>query len=94
MVHDAKENLAAIGPMRRIVVRAPACSADVITYLKRVFGIHAEELQTGERVEFVFDAERFPFAEAIFESLMRAAGLRMIGVRVEGATRIFAAEKG
>jgi hypothetical protein len=80
--------------MRRIVVRAPACGADIITYLKRVFRIHAEELQPGERAEFVFDAERFPFAEAIFESLMAAAGLRMIGVRAEGGTRIVAAEKG
>ena len=80
--------------MRRIVVRAPACGADIITYLKRVFGIHAGELQPGERAEFVFDTERFPFAEAIFESLMAAAGLRMIGVRAEDGTRIFAAEKG
>ena len=80
--------------MRRIVVRAPACGADIITYLKRVFGIHAEELQPGERAEFVFDAERFPFAEAIFESLMTAASLRMIGVRAEGGTRLFAVEKG
>ena len=80
--------------MRRIVVRAPACGADIITYLKRVFGIHAEELQPGEQAEFVFDVERFPFAEAIFESLMTAAGLRMIGVRAEAGTRIVAAEKG
>jgi hypothetical protein len=80
--------------MRRIVVRAPACGADIITYLKRVFRIHAEELQPGERAEFVFDAERFPFAEAIFESLMAAAGLRMIGVRAEDGTRVFAAERG
>ena len=80
--------------MRRIVVRAPACGADIITYLKRVFRIHAEELQPGERAEFVFDAERFPFAEAIFESLMAAAGVRMIGVRAEGGTRVFAAERG
>ena len=80
--------------MRRIVVRAPACGADVITYLKRVFGIHAEELQPGEQAEFVFDAERFPFAEAIFESLMTAAGMRMIATRAEDGTRIVAVEKG
>jgi len=80
--------------MRRIVVRAPACSADSIIYLKRVFGIHAEELQPGEHVEFAFDAERFPFADAIFESLMAAAGLRMIAARAEDGTRIVAAEKG
>ena len=80
--------------MRRIVVRAPACGADIITYLKRVFRLHAEELQPGERAEFVFDAERFPFAEAIFESLMAAAGLRMIAARAEDGTRIVAAEKG
>ena len=80
--------------MRRIVVRAPACGADIITYLKRVFGIHADELQPGEHVEFAFDAERFPFAEAIFESLMAAAGLRMIAARAEDGTRIVAAEKG
>ena len=80
--------------MRRIVVRAPACSADSIIYLKRVFRIHAEELQPGEQVEFAFDAERFPFAEAIFESLMAAAGLRMIAARAEDGTRIVAAEKG
>lgn len=80
--------------MRRIVVRAPACGADIIIYLKRVFGIHAEELQPGEQAEFAFDAERFPFADAIFESLMAAAGLRMITTRVVEGTRIFAAEKG
>ena len=80
--------------MRRIVVRAPACGADIITYLKRVFGIHAEELQPGEQAEFVFDAERFPFAEAIFKSLMADAGLRMFGARVVEGTRIFGAEKG
>ena len=80
--------------MRRIVVRAPACGADIITYLKRVFRIHAEELQPGERAEFVFDAERFPFAEAIFESLMKAAGLRLIAARAEDGTRVVAAEKG
>jgi len=66
--------------MRRIVVRAPACGADIITYLKRVFGIHAEELQPGEHVEFAFDAERFPFAEAIFKSLMAAAAIVAIPV--------------
>ena len=80
--------------MRRIVVRAPACGADIITYLKRVFGINAEELQPGEHVEFAFDAERFPFAEAIFESLMKAAGLRLIAARAEDGTRVVAAEKG
>jgi hypothetical protein len=45
-------------------------------------------------VEFAFDAERFPFAEAIFESLMKAAGLRLIAARAEDGTRVFAAEKG
>ena len=80
--------------MRRIVVRAPACSADTITYLKRVFRIHAEELKQGERVEFVFDAERFPFAAAIFESLMAGAGFKVIGAREEGEARVFEAEKG
>lgn len=80
--------------MQRIVIRAPACGADIITYLKRVFRLHAEELQPGEQAEFVFDAERFPFADAIFESLMAAAGLRMFAARVVEGTRIFAAEKG
>ena len=80
--------------MRRIVVRAPACGADIITYLKRVFGIHAEELQPGEHVEFAFDAERFPFADAIFESLMKAAGLRVIAARAEDGIRVFAVQKG
>jgi len=80
--------------MRRIAVRAPACSADSIIYLKRVFRIHAEELQPGEHVEFAFDSEWFPFAEAIFESLMAAAGLRMIAARAEDGTRVFAAERG
>jgi hypothetical protein len=80
--------------MRRIIVRAPACSADSITYLTRVFRIHAEELKPGEQVEFVFDAERFPFADAIFESLMKSAGLRAIAARTDGGIRVFAAEKG
>jgi hypothetical protein len=80
--------------MRRIVVRAPACSADSIVYLTRVFRIHAEELQPGEHVEFAFDAERFPFADAIFESLMKAAGLRVIAARAEDGIRVFAVQKG
>ena len=80
--------------MRRIVVRAPACSADSIVYLTRVFRIHAEELKQSEQVEFAFNAERFPFADAIFESLMKAAGLRVLAARIDGETRIFAAEKG
>ena len=80
--------------MQRIVIRAPACGADIITYLKRVFRIHAEELQPGEQAEFVFDAERFPFAAAIFESLMAAAGLKVVGAREEDGTRIFSTEKG
>jgi hypothetical protein len=80
--------------MRRIVVRPPACSADSITYLTRVFRIHVEELKEGEQVEFAFDAERFPFADAIFESLMKRAGLKVIAARIEGGTRVFAAEKG
>jgi len=80
--------------MRRIVVRAPACSADSIVYLTRVFRIHAEELQPGEHVEFAFDAERFPFADAIFESLMKAAGLRVIAARAVDGIRVFAVQKG
>jgi len=80
--------------MRRIVVRAPACSADSIVYLTRVYRIHAEELQPGEHVEFAFDAERFPFADAIFESLMKAAGLRVIAARAEDGIRVFAVQKG
>ena len=79
--------------MRRIVVRAPACGADIITYLKRVLRIYAEELRAGERVEFVFDPERFSFAAAIFESLMTGAGLKAIGAREGDGARIFEAEK-
>ncbi len=79
--------------MRRIVVKAPACGADIITYLKRVFRIHAEELQAGERVALSFDAERFPFALAIFESLMTTAGMRVVGTREEDGDRVFEIEK-
>ena len=79
--------------MRRIVVRAPACSADIITYLKRTFRIHAEELQPGERVEFVFDAERFQFPAAIFESLLGSVGLKVCSIHEEADGRVFEAEK-
>jgi hypothetical protein len=79
--------------MQRIVVRAPACGADIITYLKRVLRIHAEELRAGERVEFVFDPERFSFATAIFESLMAGAGLKVVAAREADGARIFEAEK-
>lgn len=79
--------------MRRIVVKGPACGADIITYLKRVFCIHAEELQAGEQVALFFDAERFPFALAIFESLMTAAGMRVVGTREEDGDRVFEVEK-
>ena len=78
--------------MRRIVVRTPACG-DSIALLRRVFRIHAEELQTGDRVEFAFDAERFPFAPAIFESLLAGAGFRAVAAREEDGTRVFEAEK-
>ena len=89
---EDEADLAALRLMRRIVVRAPACG-DSITLLRRVFRIHAEELQAGDRVEFSFDAERFPFAAAIFQSLMTGAGLKLITAREEGGTRIFEAEK-
>ena len=79
--------------MRRIVVRAPACSADSITYLKRVFRIHAEELHGGDRVEFALDAERFQFAVAIFESLLAGAGLKVLSNHEEDGTRVFETEK-
>ncbi len=79
--------------MRRIVVRAPACSADIITYLKRVFQIHAEELQPGERVEFAFDADPFPFATAIFESLLAGVGLKLLSTREDDSIRVIEVEK-
>ena len=79
--------------MQRIVVRAPACSADSITYLRRVFRLQAEELRTGERVALIFDAERFPFATAVFESLMAGAGLRVVGAGDEDGARVFEVEK-
>lgn len=79
--------------MRRIVVRAPTCSADIITYLKGIFRFHAEELQPGERVELAFDAERFQFAIAIFESLLVGVDLKLLSIREEDSIRIFEVEK-
>jgi hypothetical protein len=79
--------------MRRIVVRAPGCSADIITFLKGALRMHAEELQLAERVEFVFDAERFSFATAIFESLLTGAGLKLLSTREEDGMRLFEVEK-
>ena len=79
--------------MQRIVVRALTCSADIITYLKGVFRIHAEELQPGERVEFAFDAERFPFAIAIFESLLAGVGLKLLSTREEDSIQVLEVEK-
>ena len=79
--------------MRRIVVRAPTCSADIITYLKHTLRIHAEELQPGERVEFVFDAERFQFPAAIFESLLAGVGLKPLLIREEDSIRVLEVEK-
>jgi hypothetical protein len=79
--------------MRRIFIRAPGCGADTITYLRRIFRLHAEELKPGEEVAFVFDAERFPFAAAIFASLMGSAGLTMIAVREEDGTRVVEARR-
>jgi hypothetical protein len=79
--------------MQRIVVRAPTCSADIITYLKGIFRFHAEELQPGERVEFAFDAERLPFATAIFESLLAGVGLKLLATREEDSVRILDVEK-
>ncbi|MGH7369981.1 MAG: hypothetical protein ACREIN_03755 [Candidatus Methylomirabilaceae bacterium] len=80
--------------MRRIVVRAPGCGADTITYLRRIFRMHAGELQPDERVVFVLDAERFPFAAAIVESLLAGAGFTVLSVREEDGTRAFEARKG
>jgi len=79
--------------MRRIVVRAPTCSADIVTFLKRILRIHAEELQPGERVEFVFDAERFQFPAAIFESLLAGVGLKPLSTREEDSIRVLEVEK-
>ncbi len=79
--------------MRRIVIRTPGCGADTITYLRRIFRLHAEELKSGEQVAFVFDAERFPFAAAIFESLMALAGLTMVAMREEDGTRVVEARR-
>ncbi|MDE2059623.1 MAG: hypothetical protein KGJ27_07875 [candidate division NC10 bacterium] len=79
--------------MRRIVVRALTCSADIITYVKGVLRMHAEELQPAERVEFAFDANRFPFAIAIFESLLAGVGLKLLSTREEDGIRILEAEK-
>lgn len=79
--------------MRRIVVRALTCSADIITYLKGTLRIHAEELQPGEQVEFAFDAERFQFAPAIFESLLAGVGLQLLSTREEDGIRVLEVEK-
>ncbi len=79
--------------MRRIAVRALTCSADIITYLRRTLQMHAEELQPGEHVEFAFDASRFPFAIAIFESLLAGAGLKLLSTREEDGMRLLEVEK-
>ena len=79
--------------MRRIVVRALTCSADIITYLKGALRIHAEELQPGEHVEFAFDTERFPFATAIFDSLLAGVGLKLLSTREEDSIRVIEVEK-
>lgn len=80
--------------MQRIVVRAPGCGADTITYLRRIFRMHAEELKPGECVVFVLDAERFPFAAAIVESLLAEAGFTVLSIREEDGTRVFEVLKG
>ncbi len=80
--------------MRRIVICAPGCGADTITYLRRIFRMHAEELKPSERVAFVLDAERFPFAAAIVESLLAGAGFTVLAMREEHGTRVFEARKG
>ena len=79
--------------MQRIVVRALTCSADIVTYLKRTLRIHAEELQPGERVEFAFDAERFQFPAAIFESLLAGVGLKLLSTREEDSIQVLEVEK-
>jgi hypothetical protein len=79
--------------MRRIVIRAPTCGADLITFLKRVLTLHAQELQRGERIELAFDIDRFPFATSIFESLLAGADLRAVAYRREDAGHVFEAEK-
>ena len=79
--------------MRRIVIRAPGCGADTITYLRRIFRMHAEELKPGERVVFVLDAERFPFAVAIVASLLAGAGFTVLAMRDEDGTRVFQARR-
>lgn len=79
--------------MRRIVVRALTCSADIITYLRRTLHMYAEELQPGEHVEFAFDASRFPFAIAIFESLLTGVGLKLLSTREEDGMRLLEVEK-
>lgn len=79
--------------MRRITVRALTCSADIITYLKGVLRMHAEELQPAERAEFAFDAGRFAFATAIFESLLADVRLKLLSSREEDGIRVLEVEK-
>lgn len=79
--------------MRRIVVRTLSCGADIITYLKGTLRMHAEELQPRERVEFAFDAGRFSFATAIFESLLAGVGLKLLSIREEDGIRVLEVEK-
>ena len=79
--------------MRRITVRALTCGADIITYLKGVLRMHAGELQPGEHVEFAFDAERFPFADTIFNSLLTAVDFKLLSMREENGIRVLEVEK-
>jgi hypothetical protein len=80
--------------MRRIVIPAPGCGADAITYLRRIFRLHADGLTSGEQVAFVFDLERFPFAAAIFQSLLAETSFTVIAMREENGARVFEARKG
>ncbi|PWB80901.1 MAG: hypothetical protein C3F08_03260 [Candidatus Methylomirabilota bacterium] len=79
--------------MRRIVVRAPTCSADIVIFLKHALRTHTEELQPGEQAAFVFDAERFSFSVAIFESLLAGVGLQLLSSRDEDGIRVFEVQK-
>lgn len=79
--------------MRRIVVRAPACGADIVTFLKHALRTHAEELQPGERAAFVFDAERFSFPIEIFKALLAGVGLQLCLTREEDGTHVLEVEK-
>jgi hypothetical protein len=73
--------------MKRIAVRPPECGGDNFTVLRNSLNRIGRELSVGEVVAIDFDPAAFSFTPAVFEGLMRGAGLTLVEDTQAGGLR-------